>query len=401
MPLDVDVLVVGGSVAGVRCVEALRHNGFEGSVLLVSDDPELPYDRPPLSKQFLAGEWSIDRVRLLSAEQAVELGVELALASAATELDPSAHTVSLADGRIVRYGQVVVATGAVARPSPWGAPSGVHTLRSLVDAERLRAELTPGARVVVVGGGWIGAEVAATAHGRGCRVTVLDVAASPCARVIGDELGQLVAGVHARHGVEARFATGVADVRRERSGLAVELTDGAVLPADVVVVGIGAIPNTDWLAGSGLTVEDGVVCDDLGRAAGVEDVWAVGDVARWGERRHEHWTSAVEQARAVGRNIANPHGLVSSANDGYVWSDQYTWKIQLAGDTGPHVECDLVVDDPDTPRLAALYRDRSGRLVGIATVNWPRAFIGGLRAIGVDALEHAAGLRGARANVAV
>jgi NADPH-dependent 2,4-dienoyl-CoA reductase/sulfur reductase-like enzyme len=400
MPLDIDVLVVGGSVAGARCVEALRHNGFDGSVRLVSDESEPPYDRPPLSKQFLAGDGSIDHVRLLSAGRAAELGIELELGTAAVGLDPATRTVALADGRTVTYGTVVIATGAVARPSPWGTPPGVHTLRDRADAERLRAALTPGARVVVVGGGWIGAEVAAAAHSRGGRVTVVDVMANPYTRAIGAELGQLVCGIHARHGVEARFGTGVVDVRRDGVGLVVELTDGDVLAADAVVVGIGAIPNTDWLAGSGLTVADGVACDGFGRALGVDDVWAVGDVARWGERRHEHWTSAVEQARAVGHNIAHPDDLVDGSNDGYVWSDQYGWKIQLAGDNGAH--CEVVVDDPDVPRVAALYRDGSGRLVGVAAVNWPRAFIRGWRAIGVaDALEQAAELRGATANVAV
>jgi len=402
MPLEIDVLVVGGSVAGARCAEALRHNGFDGSIMLVSDDPEPPYDRPPLSKQFLAGDWPIDRVRLLSHERAAELGVELRLPTAATGLTPADHRVTLADGQIVRYGAVVVATGAAARLSPWGTPPGVHTVRSLADSERLRADLTPGARVVVIGGGWIGAEVAATAHRRGCDVTVVDAVANPYARAIGDELGQLVCDIHARHGVDARFTTGVAGLHREGSGLAVELTDGSVLSADAVVVGIGAVPNTAWLAGSGLTVDDGVVCDAFGRAVGVEDVWAAGDVARWGQRRHEHWTSAVEQARAVAHNIAHPHDLVGSASDGYVWSDQYSWKIQLAGDTGAHVECELVVDDADTPRLAALYRDGTGRLVGVAAVNWPKAFIGGRRAIGaVSAREHADALRGTKANVAV
>ncbi|MDT4937566.1 MAG: 3-phenylpropionate/trans-cinnamate dioxygenase ferredoxin reductase component, partial [Pseudonocardiales bacterium] len=187
MPVDVDVLVVGGSVAAVRCAESLRKNGCTGSIRLVSDEPELPYDRPPLSKQFLAGDWDVDQVRLLTQERATELDIQLHLSAAATSLDAAAHTVTLGDGTTLRYGAVVVATGASARPSPWGEPPGVHTLRSRADAHRLQQALTPGARVVVVGAGWIGAEVAATAAGRGCAVVVLDVVANPYTRSLGEE----------------------------------------------------------------------------------------------------------------------------------------------------------------------------------------------------------------------
>lgn len=393
MPVDADVLVVGGSVAAARCVEALRHSGFAGSVRLVSDEAEAPYDRPPLSKQFLAGDWELGRIRLLSVERAAELDVALSLGTAAAHLDTDAHRVTLADGQVVSYGSVILATGASARRSPWGEPPGLHTVRSLDDSARLRDELQPGRAVVVIGGGWIGAEIAATARARGCAVTVVDVAANPYARALGDELGRLVCAIHDRHGVAARFMTGVAGVRSGAAGLTVDLTDGSSLEAGVVVVGIGAVPNTDWLTGSGVIVDDGVVCDEYGRACGVADVWAIGDVARWGARRHEHWTSAVEQARAVAHNIATSD-LVRSASDGYVWSDQYSWKIQLAGDTGSHVDCELVVDDAARPRLAALYRDSQARLVGVATVNWPKAFIRARRSIGTaEAFEHPAALR--------
>lgn len=399
MPLDVDVLIVGGSIAAVRCAESLRQNGFAGSLLLVSDEPEMPSDRPPLSKQFLAGDWDDDRVCLLTAGHAAELDIQLRLGSAATTLDPAAHTVTLADGETLHYRSVVIATGAAARPSPWGNPAGVHTLRSRADSERLKQSLTIEARVVVIGAGWIGAEVAATASRRGCRVTVVDVVANPYARSLGEELGTVLCGIHARHGVVARFSTGVADLTSNGREVEVTLADGSSLIADAVVVGIGAVPNTQWLVGSGVYVDDGVVCDEFGRGRTVEDVWAVGDVARWGDRRHEHWTSAVEQARAVGHNIASPHNLTASSGDGYMWSDQYTWKVQLAGDTGPHVACQIV-GDVDQPRLAALYSDVDGLLVGIATVNWPKAFLAGRRALGtVDAAVHARELRETTANV--
>jgi NADPH-dependent 2,4-dienoyl-CoA reductase/sulfur reductase-like enzyme len=398
MTVATDVLVVGASVAGTRCAESLRHAGYDGSILLVDADIELPHDRPPLSKQFLAGDWDTGRLLLLTEQRAAALGIELRLGAGAAALDAGARVVTLADGARVRYRSLVVASGASARPSPWGTPLGVHTVRNLADSARLRRSLQPGARVAVIGGGWIGAEIAATAAGHGCRVLVLDVVANPYARSLGAELGEILCGIHARHGVEARFATGVADLRPSPDGVVVELADGSVVSADVVVVGIGAAPNTQWLAGSGLVVDDGVVCDEWGRAVGVDGVWAVGDVARWGARRHEHWTSAVEQARAVAHNITAPHDPVPSAGDGYVWSDQYDWKIQLAGETGEHLDCH-VVGEAGQPRLAALFSGADGLLVGVATVNWPKAFLAGRRAIGSVAAAYAANLCDTTANV--
>jgi phthalate 3,4-dioxygenase ferredoxin reductase subunit len=384
MRANVDILIVGASLAGVRTAESLRQAGFEGSILLIGDEPELPYDRPPLSKQFLAGEWDHDRIRLITAERAAELRIDLGLGVVATALDPDVHRVTLADGGSIRYRAVVLATGASARPGPWTGSRYTRTLRSLADSAALRSELEPGRRVVVIGAGYIGAEVAATSHARGCAVTVVDVAENPYARSLGTELGSLVCAIHERHGVQAHFGAGVAGIRDEAAIAAVELSAGTVIEADVVVVGIGAAPNTSWLAGSGLDVADGVACDDFGRALGVPDVYAVGDVARWGDRRHEHWTSATEQARALGHNIAHPEAPMGSEDVGYVWSHQYDWKIQLVGETGPELDCKVIGDlDGEMPRVAGVYRDDAGRFRGIAAVNWPKAFVTGRRALGV------------------
>jgi NADPH-dependent 2,4-dienoyl-CoA reductase/sulfur reductase-like enzyme len=401
MTLDVDVLVVGASVAGARCVQELRQAGYPGSILLAGDEPELPYDRPPLSKQFLTGEWDQDRLRVLTTERADELDVQLRLGCAASALDAARRTVTFDSEGPVRYGRLVVATGAAARPSPWGTPPGVYTVRTLADSQQLRLALRPGARIVVIGGGWIGAEITASAAKSGCRVLVVDVATNPYQRSVGSELGAILAGIHAHHGVDSRFGVGVAGIRTVSDRLMVELSDSAAVDADAVVVGIGATPNTGWLAGSALAIDDGVACDEFGRALGVADVWAIGDVARWGERRREHWTSAHEQARAVAHNIATPNDLVGSADDGYVWSDQHSWKIQLAGETGPHLDCELL-GDPGQPRMAALYSDAAGLLVGVATVNWPKAFLAGRRAIGSgSAAVLAATLRPPVATVSV
>jgi phthalate 3,4-dioxygenase ferredoxin reductase subunit len=385
MCTDVDVLIVGASLAGVRTAESLRQEGFEGSILLIGDEPELPYDRPPLSKQFLAGEWDHDRIRLITAERAAELGIDLGLGVVATGLDPVAHQVRLADGSSIRYGTVVLATGASARPGPWTDSKYTRTLRSLADSVALRGNLEPGRRVVVIGAGYIGAEVAATAHARGCAVTVVDVAPNPYSRSLGDNLGEFVCGIHARHGVQSYLGAGVAGVSDGDAGAAVELSDGTVLEADAVVVGIGAAPNTGWLGDSGLDVIDGVACDEFGRALGVADVFAVGDVARWGGRRAEHWTSATEQARAIGHSIAQPDAPVGSDDVGYVWSHQYDWRIQLVGQTGPEFDCKVIGDvGGELPRVAGVYRDDTGRFVGIAAVNWPKAFVTGRRALGLE-----------------
>jgi NADPH-dependent 2,4-dienoyl-CoA reductase/sulfur reductase-like enzyme len=331
----------------------------------------------------------------LTSERAADLGIDLRLGVAATGLDPLAYRVRLADGDTVGYGRVVVATGASARPSPWSGEA-VHTLRSLADSDRLKAAMAPGSRVVVIGAGYIGAEVAATARGRGCQTTVLDVATNPYARSLGEGLGAALCGIHARHGVQARFGVVVAGIAHSGGSAVVELSDGSAHRADTVVVGIGASPNTGWLSGAGLILEDGVACDEFGRALGVPDVFAVGDAARWGPVRHEHWTSAVEQGRAVGHNIARPDELVGSGGDGYVWSDQYDWKIQLAGSTGAGWSCELVGDrDLARPTLAGLFHDAEGRLVGVATLNWPKTFLECRRLIGTaDAPDLAQDLRG-------
>ena len=373
-------VVVGSSVAGVRTVQALRTEGFDGRIVLVGEEAELPYDKPPLSKQFLAGDWDAARIGLFAEAEARVADVELRLGVAAEHLDVAGRRLLLADGTSLPWDVCVVATGAAARPSPWEASSGVHVVRSLGDGVGLRSDLERGGAVVVVGGGFIGAEVAATAHRLGCDVTVVDPLQAPLARVLGPEVGALFSDLHARHGVATRFGAGVESVRGESGRLEVRLTDGSVLPAATVVVGIGAVPNDRWLAVSGLLIEDGVVCDQYCRAVDAPGVFAAGDVARWlhpghGEQvRIEHWTNAVDQAACVAHNIAHPDDLRAYRPVEYVWSDQYDWKIQIVGvparATGHRLIGDLAADKP---RAAALYTDPTGRLRGAVTVNWPRA----------------------------
>jgi NADPH-dependent 2,4-dienoyl-CoA reductase/sulfur reductase-like enzyme len=383
------VVIVGSSVGGVRTAKALRSQDFGGRIVLIGSESTLPYDKPPLSKQFLAGSWDQSRFTMLTAEQADEAGIELRLGNAADRLDLADRAVVLADGARVTFDILVVATGADARPSPWPAVSGVHLVRTLEDSRGLARALADPGPVVVVGGGFIGAEVAATAHTAGREVTIVDPLTAPIGRVVGTELGAILTGVHARHGVHTRFGVGVESVEGREGALRVTLTNKETLPAATVVVGIGATPNDGWLSSSGLLIDDGVICDEFCRAVGHLDIFAVGDVARWRHPGHqedvrvEHWTNAAEQAACVAHNISRPDQLRSYAPTEYVWSDQYDWKIQIAG--RPHrAALDRIVGDlhADRAQGAAVFGDRDGMLTAAVTVNWPKALMMCRRMIG-------------------
>ncbi|HSK59376.1 MAG TPA: FAD-dependent oxidoreductase, partial [Actinomycetospora sp.] len=263
------ITIVGGSVAGVRSAEALRAAGFDGRLVLVGDEAHRPYDRPPLSKAFLAGTVEEDAIGLVDDADEAELALELRLGVTASRLDPAGRRVVLADGTEIATDGVVVATGGRARRLPGTeGVEGVHTLRTLDDAVALRRELRDGSpRVVIVGGGFIGAEVASTCRAMGLRVTVLDGLPLPLAPVLGPRIARSCVDLHAAHGTELRPGTSVAGLTTvpardgARRGAAVELGDGTTVEADVVIVGIGIVPNTGWLDGSGLTVENGVRTD--------------------------------------------------------------------------------------------------------------------------------------------
>ncbi|MFE1836400.1 NAD(P)/FAD-dependent oxidoreductase [Streptomyces sviceus] len=375
-------VIVGASVGGVRTAQALRAAGYDGEIVLIGDEDVPPYDKPPLSKALLAGTTTADRIGLLRADAAAEARVELALGTAATGVDREHRRVLLTDGTSQFYDDLVIATGARARPSPWGTPPGVHALRSLADAEALAAALRAGGPLVIIGAGFIGAEVAATALGIGLDdVTVVDPVPVPLSRVLNPEIATAFGALHAARGVRTRFGVGVTDIKESGDGLEVYLDDGSVLPAATVVVGIGAVPNDDWLADSGIPTDDGVLCDSHCRSIEDPHVWAVGDVARWWHPRYgrrvrlEHWTNAVEQAVCVAHNITHPEALRDHTPVEYVWSDQYDWKVQLVGRTGGEI-AHIRVDGADPERsFAVLYADESGQFIGALTVNWPKALI--------------------------
>ncbi|WP_439031262.1 NAD(P)/FAD-dependent oxidoreductase [Gordonia terrae] len=365
------VVVVGASLAGLRAVQTAREVGFTGRLTLIGDEPHLPYDRPPLSKEFLAdGPQTSAHEFPESADLAGTTGVDLQMGTRATGLDLARRVVHTTNGD-VDYDSVLIATGVRARRLP-GTDQlrGVHVLRDLDDARAIRDGLRPGARVVIIGAGFIGAEVASAAVKRGLEPVILEAAPTPLVRAVGEAAGAGLARMHARNGVELRCGVAVSAVVGDDRVEAVRLADGSEIPADLVVVGIGADPSTEWLADSGLEIANGVVCDETLRAH--ESVWAAGDVARWANplfdvpMRLEHWTNAGEQAVHAMENLLAPGDATPYGHVPYFWSDWYGHRIQFAGLAigEPHV----VSGGWDSDELVALYRD-GDRLIGALAVN--------------------------------
>lgn len=379
------VVVVGASVGGSRLAAGLRETGHTGRITLVDPDPDAPYDRPPLSKQILAGDWDAERASLGDPARWDAAHV----VAAAAALDTGQRRLHLDDGTRLGYDRLVLACGAAPRTLPGMPRGGVHVLRTLADCHRLRAGLDRArhGRLVVVGGGLIGAEVASTARARGMDVTVVEALPAPLSGLLGEEVAAELALLHADNGVRLLTGTGVTALLGEPDVTGVALTDGRVLPADVVVVGIGVRPATGWLAGSGVPLHDdgGILCDAYGAADAGRTVYAVGDAARWYDpllARHvrvEHWTNAVEQADAVARSITGPEP-VPSGGEFFVWSDQYGGKITVLGRPGPDDDITVVRAGGGRRRFAVAYR-RGTRLAAVLTVNWPKALLTARRAL--------------------
>ncbi|GAA1518212.1 NAD(P)/FAD-dependent oxidoreductase [Nocardioides humi] len=374
------IVVVGASLAGLRVVEALRRQGHEGRVTLIGDETHLPYDRPPLSKQVLLGSWEPERTALTTPERLAEADVDLVLGRRAVAAH--AEAIRLEDGAIIPYSHLVVATGARARSWPGMATHDrVHGLRTLDDALRLRAALAadPGCPVVVVGGGFIGLEVAAAARAGGHEVTVVEAASRPLERAVGPLVGDHFVRLHAAAGVVLRCGTAISAITPDPDGVSVWRDDGSELRARHAVVGIGSVPNTEWTAGLGLDTTDGIACDEGGRAA--PRVWAVGDVARWRQRpfgdlaRHEHWTSAAEQAAVVAAGLLG-HEPNAPCDVPYFWSTQYDVNFQLAGRPDLADSVDVTEPgDPQTGRGTLFTYRRAGRTVAVAAFHQPGRFL--------------------------
>ncbi len=360
-------------------MESLRRLGYTESIILIGEEPHRPYDRPPLSKQFLAGEWEPSRLELPSGQGLDDPDIDLRLGERASSLDLSQRTVGLASGSSVAFDGLIIATGARPRTFP-DAPdlAGLHTLRTIEDSLAIRRALAAGARLVVVGAGFIGSEVAATARRSGTDVTLVEALPVPLSRVLGREVGLRCADLHRRHGVDLRLGVGVKAIEGEGRVERVRLSDETAIEAELVVVGIGVRPNTEWLEGSGLVLDDGVVCDETLRAD--DEIFAAGDVARYpsplgGSERIEHWTNATAQGHAAAENLlAAPGEARPFAAVPYFWSDQYDVKIQLLGRTGGADEVRIVHGDPEGLRFVALYR-AGDRLLGVVTFDMARSFV--------------------------
>ncbi|MBS2548508.1 FAD-dependent oxidoreductase [Catenulispora sp. NL8] len=372
-----NVVIVGASAAGLTAAEALRAHGYSGTLTLVGEESHAPYDRPPLSKQILAGAWQPQRVALRSAEAFAKLDAALLLGRSATGLDPRAREVRLDDGRLLGYDGLVIATGVTPRRIPGCDLPGVHLLRKLDDALALRAELLTGPRLVVVGAGFLGAEVAAVARTMGLEVTLVDPSPLPLSRLFGARVGQRLARLHTEHGTKVLSGSRVRRLLPATEGepriAGAELADGSVLKADAVVVAVGSTPAISWLTDSGLPLADGVTCDATCRAA--PGVYAAGDVASWpnphfGIRmRLEHRMNATEQARAAAGNLLGDDRPFAPVP--YLWTDQYDVRIQAHGIFPADAEMTVLSGDPDEGPFTAAYGHRD-RVVGVLAWNSPR-----------------------------
>ncbi|MBQ9053054.1 FAD-dependent oxidoreductase [Rhodococcus sp. (in: high G+C Gram-positive bacteria)] len=378
------IVVAGGSLGGLATVEALRKNGHRGSITVLSDENTLPYDRPPLSKQILKGEWDVEKIRLRSPEAIAALDADWRLGVSASRLDLAAKEVIGSDGVPVHFDDLVVATGTRSRTLPDTADlAGVYTLRTLDDSLALRAELRPGKRAVIIGAGFIGAEVACAALEAGMTVSVVERMQLPLEEKLGTLVGEFCSDLQRRHGVDLHCGVGVTSLDGEDGRIRrVVLSDDSVLEADVVIVGIGAVPNTEWL-GAELPVDNGLRCDS--HCAAAPGVWGVGDVARWmnplfnREMRIEHLSNAREQATLVAHNVlAAESDRKPYAPIPYFWSDQFGTRLQFFGHSSPNDTVHVVAGDLDHSSsgkpLIALF-ERDGVLVGAFGANASRQLI--------------------------
>ncbi|MGA5464311.1 NAD(P)/FAD-dependent oxidoreductase [Mycobacterium sp. NPDC050041] len=364
------IVIVGGGLAAARTAEQLRRSQFSGAVSIVSDEDHLPYDRPPLSKEVLRSE--TDDVTLKPAEFYDENDITMLLGAGAKSVDTAARTLTLTDGREIGYDELVIATGLVPKRIPsFPDLAGIHVLRNFNESLALREAAGSARRAVVVGAGFIGCEVAASLRSLGVEVTLVEPQPAPLANVLGEQIGELVARVHRAEGVDVRCGVGVSEVVGTDKVEKVVLADGAEVEADLVVVGIGSTPAVGWLEGSGIELDNGVVCDSQGRSS-AQNVWAIGDVASWRDTvgqqvRVEHWSNVADQARVLvpamlGQDVPQ---VVSVP---YFWSDQYDVKIQCLGE--PEADDIVHVVEDDGRKFLAFY-ERDGVVAGVVGGGMP------------------------------
>jgi NADPH-dependent 2,4-dienoyl-CoA reductase/sulfur reductase-like enzyme len=365
------IVIVGGGLAAARTAEQLRRAEYPGPITIVSDERHLPYDRPPLSKDMLR---NADHDVVLKPQQFYdERDITLRLGAAAQSVDTAARVLSLADGSTLAYDELVIATGlAPKRIRSFPDLEGIRVLRSIGDSVALREHAARAQRAVIIGAGFIGCEVAASLRQLGVDVVIVEPQPTPLASVLGEKIGSLITRLHRAEGVDVRCGVGVASVTGTDKVEKVVLTDGTELDADVVVVGIGSHPVTGWLDGSGIEVDNGVVCDDAGRAS-AEHVWAIGDVASWRSEvghqvRVEHWSNVAEQARVLVPAILGEAPGSAAISVPYFWSDQYDVKIQCLGEPAADDVVHVVEDDG---RKFLAYYERDGVLTAVVGGGMP------------------------------
>jgi 3-phenylpropionate/trans-cinnamate dioxygenase ferredoxin reductase subunit len=372
------VAVVGASLAGWRAAQELREQGFDGRLVLIGEEERTPYDRPPLSKELLQGQVGTDELALGTAQEEADLEAEWRLGTPAVRLNPRTGVIVLADGTEIATDGVVVATGATRHTIPGSELAGSHHLYTLDDALALRDEVRAGTRVVVIGAGLAGQEVATACRALGALVTVVDGQHMPLGRTLGIELAPICVALHEDHGVRIRCGTPASRVLGEGRVTGVELADGRVIPADVVAIGVGARPATQWLRGSGLKVRDGVITDS-GCVTRLPNIVAVGDVARYQSAyqgrtvRCDHWSNAMNQPPVAVRNLLAGRTVTEYRGVPHFWSVQHGATLQFAGYAGPRDKIEVVEGSPRAHKFVATYR-RGGRLVAVFAMNNPRRF---------------------------
>ena len=377
------VAIVGASLAGLRAAQALRKRGFGGNITLIGEEPHAPYDRPPLSKQLLSGEWPADKLFFYKREKHDALEIEQRFGVAARSLSVGANEVELASGERVPYDGLIIATGARARQlAAAKGLAGVHCLRTLDDALAIRSALEQRPRVVIVGAGFIGLEVAASCRKLGISVTVVEPQALPLLGPLGAAAARSVFELHRGHGVSFHLGRTVAAVHGTGRVERLVLDDGCALECDLLVVGIGVDPETRWLEGSGVALEargGGVVCDAT-LATNIPNIVAAGDVVRWPNAGHlervsvPHWSNAVEQGNAAATRLLDGPGTAPFTHMPYFWSDQYDRKLQSAGSVRGSDAFEVVQGSLDAASFVGLY-SRDDRLTGVLSSNAPAAFL--------------------------
>ncbi|MCM3811407.1 NAD(P)/FAD-dependent oxidoreductase [Streptomyces sp. DR7-3] len=370
------ITIVGASIAGLRAAESLRRRGYDGALTLVGEEAVTAYQRPALSKSYLTGDRQASDLVLPRQD----LDADLRLSTRAVQLDTAARQVWLREDDGPPYPQpydgLLIACGTRARRLPGCDVAGVHTLRTVADADALRADLRTGApRVAIIGGGFIGQEVAATARGLGLDTTLIDPLLVPGARALGLRTGQVLAGLHTDHGTRLRMGCGVTGVEGDGRVTGVRLSDGGLVPADVVVVGIGVEPAGDWLTGSGVLLDNGVRCRGNLAAYGAPGIVAAGDIACWDHPRLgrpvriEHWENALRQADTAAGTLLDGESAPAYDTTTMFWSNLYDSRVQVVGHPGPDDTLEIVEGDPKTRRFVGIYRNDTGGPTGVLLFN--------------------------------